>query len=83
MNVRQHLLLGEGEEVTVVQEILVGVLEAVAANVLFRHLVLADGGAHGAVEHCHTLFEERGKRMEFRSGGFAACHDEGEGTGFA
>ncbi len=59
MDVADHLRLGEREEVAVVEQVLGGVLEALAANVGFRHAVGADGGAHGAVDDGDAVFEDR------------------------
>ena len=58
MDVADHLRLGEREEVAVVEQILGGVLEAIAANIGFGHAVGADGGAHGAVDDGDAVFED-------------------------
>ncbi len=55
--------LGEGEEVAVVEQVLGGVLEALAADVGFRHAVGADGGAHRAVDDGDAGFENLFERM--------------------
>ena len=58
MDVADHLRLGEREEVAVVEQVLGRVLEALAADVGFRHAVGADGGAHGAVDDGDAVFED-------------------------
>ena len=58
VDVHDHLRLGEGEEVAVVEEILGGVLEAVAAHVGFGHAVGANGRAHRAVDDGDAFFED-------------------------
>lgn len=50
VNVADHLGLGEREEVTVVEEILFGILEAFSPDVGLFHAIGADGGTHGAVD---------------------------------
>ena len=53
----------EREEVAVVQQVLRRVLEALAADVRFRHAVGADGRAHRAVDDGDAAFEDLLKRM--------------------
>ena len=60
---RDHGGLGEGEEVTVVEQVLGGVAEARAADVGLGHAVGADGGAHGAVDDGDAGFEDFFQRM--------------------
>ncbi len=63
MDVADHLRLGEREEVAVVQQVLGGVLEALAADVRFRHAVGADGGAHRAIDDGDAALENLFQRM--------------------
>jgi hypothetical protein len=58
---------GERVDVAVVLEILRGVLEALAAGLLLRDVVLADGRAHGAVDDDDAL----GERLA--EGGFSGA----------
>lgn len=48
---------GEREDVAIVQEVLVVVLEAVAAGVGLLQFVAADGGSHGSIEDHDALAE--------------------------
>ena len=63
VDVADHLRLGEREEVAVVEQVLVGVLEALAADVGFGHAVGADGGAHRAVDDGDAVLEDLLERM--------------------
>ncbi len=63
MDVADHVRLGEGEEVTVVQQVLGGVFEALAADVGFLHAVGADGRAHRSVDDGDAGFEDLFQRM--------------------
>src|SRR4029077_16291202 len=50
MDVTDHLWLGQGEEVTVVQQALGRTLEALSADVCLRHAIRADRRAHRSVD---------------------------------
>ena len=50
VNVANHLRLGEREDVTVVQQILLRIFEAFTTDVGFSHAIGADGRAHRAVD---------------------------------
>ena len=63
MDVADHLRLGEGEEVAVVEQVLGRVFEALAADVGFGHAVGADGGAHRSVDDGDAGFEDLFERM--------------------
>ena len=63
VDVADHLRLREREEVAVVEQVLLRVLEALAAHVRLCHAVGADGGAHGAVDDGDALLEDLFKRM--------------------
>ena len=63
MDVADHGGLGEREQIAVVQEVLGGVLEALSADVGFRHAIGADGGAHGAVDDGDAFVKDRLQRM--------------------
>jgi hypothetical protein len=55
MNVADHLRLRQREQVAVVQQILGRVLEALPADIRFRHPVGADGGAHRSINDGDAL----------------------------
>ena len=63
MDVADHLRLRQGEDVAVVQQVLGGVFEALAADVGFRHAVGADGRAHRSVDDGDSAFEDLFERM--------------------
>ena len=63
MNVADHLRLREGEEITVVEQVLGRVLEALPANVGFFHAVGADGRAHRSVDDGDAVLEDLFQRM--------------------
>jgi hypothetical protein len=63
MDIADHLRLREREEVAVVQQVLVRVAKALAADVGFLHSVRADGRAHRAVDDGDALFENGAQRM--------------------
>ena len=63
MDVADHRRLGQREEIAVVQQVLLRVLEALAADVGFRHPVGADGRAHRAVDDGDALLEDLLQRM--------------------
>jgi hypothetical protein len=65
MDVTDQLRLREGEKVTVVEQVLRGVLEALAADVRFLHAVGADGRAHRSVDDGNSILENLFKRMNF------------------
>jgi hypothetical protein len=58
VDVADHVGLGQREQIAVVEQILLRVFEALAADVRLRHPIGADGGAHGAVDDGDTLCEE-------------------------
>ena len=58
VDVADHLRLREREEVAVVEQVLLRVLEALAADVRFLHAVGADGGAHRAVDDGDAVFQD-------------------------
>ena len=58
VDVADHLRLRQREEVAVVQQILLRVLEALAADVRLRHAVGADGRPHRAVDDGDALLEQ-------------------------
>src|SRR5439155_15682484 len=62
-DVTDHLRLSQGEEVTVVQQVLPRVLEAFPADVRFRHAVGADRCAHRSVDDGNSTLEDLFKRM--------------------
>ena len=62
MNFRDHLRLGELEQLEAALEILARPMaEALAAIILFREFVALDHGAHGAVEEDDAFLEEGGE----------------------
>ncbi len=63
MDVADHLRLCEGEEIAVVEQVLGGVLEAVAADVGLGHAVSANGGAHCTVDDGDSTFQNFLKRV--------------------
>ena len=63
MDVADHVGLGEGEEVAVVEQVFGRVLEALAADVGFLHAVGADGGAHRAIDDGDSILEDLLQRM--------------------
>ena len=63
VDVADHLWLREGEEIAVVEQVLRRVLEALAANVGFRHAVGADGGAHRSIDDGDAALENLLQRM--------------------
>ena len=63
MDVADHLRLRQREEVTVVQQVLLRVLEALPADVRFRHAVGADRRAHRSVDDGNATLEDLFKRM--------------------
>ena len=64
MDVADHLRLREREEVAVVQQVLLRVLEALAADVRLGHPVGADGRAHRAVDDGDALSEQLFERVD-------------------
>jgi len=64
VDVADHLGLREREQIAVVEQVLAGVGEALAADVGLGHPVAADGGAHGAVDDDDAFAEQRGEWME-------------------
>ncbi len=58
VNVADHVRLGQGEEVSVVQQVFFRVLKAVATDVGFLHAVGADGGAHRSVDDGDSGFQD-------------------------
>ena len=63
MDVADHLRLRQREEVAVVQQVLRRVLEALAADVRFRHAVGADGRAHRSIDDGDAALEDLFQRM--------------------
>src|ERR1700733_13086059 len=63
MDVADHLRPRQGEEVAVVQQILLRVLEAFPADVRFRHAVGADRGAHRTIDDGDSTLEYLFKGM--------------------
>ena len=63
MNVAYHLRLREREEVPIVEQTFLGILEAVAADVSFRHAIRADGRTHGTIDYRDAIFEDLLDRM--------------------
>ena len=68
VDVADHLRLREREEIAVVQQILLRVLEALAADVGLVHAVGADGRAHRAVDDGDAVLEQLLERMRVRHG---------------
>src|ERR1700730_14362597 len=63
MDVTDHIRLSQGEEVTIVQQILRRVLEALPADVSFRHAIGADRRAHRPIDDGDSTLEDLLKRM--------------------
>jgi hypothetical protein len=63
MNVTDHSGLRQGEEIAVVQQVLLRVLEALPANVGFLHAVGTNRRAHRSVDDGDPTFEDVFKRM--------------------
>src|SRR5260370_33684165 len=63
MDVTDHLRLSQGEEITVVQQVLRRVLEALPADVSFCHAVGADRRAHRSIDDGDSTLEDLFKRM--------------------
>ena len=63
MDVADHLRLRQREEVAVVQQVLRRVLEALPADVRFRHAIGADRRAHRSVDDGDATLEDLFKRM--------------------
>ena len=63
MDVADHLRLRQREQVAVVQQVLLRVLEALSADVRFRHAVGADGRAHRSVDDGDSALEDLLQRM--------------------
>jgi hypothetical protein len=63
VDVADHVGLGDGEEVAVVEEVFGGVFEALSADVGLGHAVGADGGAHGSVDDGDAGLEDVVERM--------------------
>ena len=63
MNIADHLRLSQREKVAVVQQVLRRVLEALAADVRFRHAIGADGRAHRSIDDGDAALENLFKRM--------------------
>ena len=51
----------QGEDVTIVEQVFGGILEAFPPGIILGEAIAADGGAHGSIEHEDTLFERSGK----------------------
>src|SRR6185437_8266709 len=68
MDIADHLRLCQGEEVTVVQQILCRILEARSANVGFLHAVGSYRRAHRSIDDGDTAFEDLLKGM------LVSCH---------
>ena len=58
MDVTNHVRLGQGEEVSVVQQVLFRIFEARASDVRFLHAVGADGGAHGSIDDGDSCLQD-------------------------
>ena len=69
MDVADHRRLGQREEIAVVQQVLLRVLEALAADVGFGHPVGADGRPHRAVDDGDAVLEDLLERMRRSSVG--------------
>jgi hypothetical protein len=63
MNVTDHIRLRQGEEVTVVQQVLSRVFETLPADVSFFHTVGADRRTHRSVDDSNSIFEDGFQRM--------------------
>jgi hypothetical protein len=63
MDVADHFWLGKREEVTIVEQALLRVLEALPANVRFRHPVRADRRTHRPVNDGNPILKDLFKRM--------------------
>src|ERR1700738_3947065 len=63
MNVADHLRLSQGEEITVVEQVLGRVFEALPADVSFLHAVGADRRAHRSVDDGNSTVENLFQRM--------------------
>ena len=63
MDVADHLWLSQGEEIAVVQQVLRRTLEALPADVSFRHPVGADRGAHRSIDDRNSTLHDLLKRM--------------------
>ena len=63
VDVADHLRLRQREEIAVVEQILLRVLEALAADVRLRHAVGADGRAHRAVDDGDAFVEQLLERV--------------------
>ena len=59
MDVADHLRLRQREQVAIVEQVLLGIFEALAADIRFLHPVRADGGAHGSIDDGNTAFKNR------------------------
>ena len=79
MDVADHRRLGQREQVAVVQQVLAGVAEALAADVRLGHAVGADGRAHRAVDDGDALREDLLQRVQRRG----AAVGDGDGRWLA
>ena len=69
VDVADHRRLRQREEIAVVQQVLLRILEALAADVGFLHPVGADRRAHRAVDDGDALFEDLAQRMAIGGAG--------------
>src|SRR5271155_2134913 len=63
MDVTDHLRLSQGEEISVVQQVLRRVLESLPANISLSHAIGADRRSHRAVDDGDSILEDLFKRM--------------------
>ena len=63
MNIADHLRLSEREQVSVVQQTLGRVLEAVSANVRFRHAIGTYRRTHRSIDNRDAILEDLLNRM--------------------
>ena len=63
VDVTDHIGLGQREQIAVVEQVFRRILEALPADVRFRHAIGADGGAHRSVNDGDTVLKNLLKRM--------------------
>ena len=78
MNVCNHIGPCQRQQIAIIQQVLVRILKALAANVRLRQAIAANRGAHRAIEHENAIF--RGS-AEFKFKRRAGKHGRGDHGG--
>ena len=61
MDIENDVWAGNGEEVTVIEDVFIAIFESLSPSILFGEPIATDGGSHGTIEHKNAFFKGGGK----------------------